>query len=151
MSEKVVATLDEKNVSTLDTWLTSLFTARHLWPDVYLKHLTKVIGTIGQHGNALIVGRGAQFILPLEQIFRLRFIAPLEQRIAKVMKDRKYARDEAEGYVIKTEADRAAFIKKYFREDIADPSHYDLVLNTAGLSVDQAAEIVKASFRAKFP
>ncbi len=150
MSEKVVATLDEKHVTTLDTWLASLFTARHLWPDVYLKHLTKVIGTIGQHGNAIIVGRGAQFILPVERIFRLRFIAPMEQRIVKVMKDRKCNRDEAESYVTKADADRAAFIKKYFREDIADPSHYDLVLNTAGLSVDQATEIVKASFRAKF-
>jgi cytidylate kinase len=67
------------------------------------------------------------------------------------MKARKCNRDEAESYVTKADADRAAFIKKYFREDIADPSHYDLVLNTAGLSVDQATEIVKASFRAKFP
>ncbi len=67
------------------------------------------------------------------------------------MKDRKYSRDDAESYVVKAEADRAAFIKKYFREDIADPAHFDLVLNTAGLTVDQATEIVKASFRAKFP
>jgi hypothetical protein len=51
----------------------------------------------------------------------------------------------------KAAADRAAFIKKSFREDLADPAHYALGLNTAGLSVDQATEIVKASFRAKFP
>jgi len=149
MSEKVVKTLDEKHVSTLDSWINSLFTSRHLWPDVYLQHLTKVIGAIGEHGNAIIVGRGAQFILPLERTFRLRFIAPREQRILKIRKDRGCSAEEAESYVIKTENDRAAFIKKAFHEDIASPLHYDLVLNTAVVTIDEAVEIIKNAFKAR--
>jgi len=149
MSEKVVKTLDEKHVSTLDSWINSLFTSRHLWPDVYLQHLTKVIGAIGQHGNAIIVGRGAQFILPPERTFRLRFVAPREQRIQKIAKDRSCSPEEAESYIIKIENDRAAFIKKAFHEDIANPLHYDLVLNTAGLTINEAAEIVKSAFKGR--
>ena len=149
MSEKVVKTLDEKNVSKLDSWINSLFTSRHLWPDVYLQHLTKVIGTIGEHGNAVIVGRGAQFILRPERIFRVRFIAPFDKRVHRVMKNRNCTSAEAESYIIKTSSDRAAFIKKYFNEDITDPAHYDLVVNTAILSCEEAADMVKKSFQTK--
>jgi cytidylate kinase len=149
MSEKVVRTLDEKNVSTLDSWLTSFFTARHLWPDVYLRHLSKVILTIGKHGNAIIVGRGGHFILPPENTFRIRFIAPLEQRIMRIMKTHKCSREEAESYIAQTENDRSAFIKKYFHEDVGDPAHYDLVLNTANLSVEEAAAVVEGVFKSR--
>lgn len=149
MSEKVVKSLDEKSVSTLDSWINSLFNARHLWPDVYLRHLTKVIVTIGEHGNAVIVGRGAQFILPPERIFRVRFIAPFEKRVQRIMENGKCSREVAENYIIKTEGDRAAFIKKYFNEDIANPAHYDLVINTNSLSIEEAADMVKKAFKAR--
>jgi hypothetical protein len=56
MSTRVIHSLDEKEVSTRDTWLDSLFETRHLWPDQYLYHLTKVIGTMGRQGNFIIVG-----------------------------------------------------------------------------------------------
>jgi len=149
MSEKVVKTLDEKNVSLLDSWITSFFTARHLWPDVYLQHLTKVIRTGGQHGNAIILGRGAQYILPANKTFRVRIIGPLEQRIQNVIRNRGCSYEEAQGYVIKTDNARSAFIMKYFHEDIANPAHYDLVVNTAGLTIDEATDIIEKAFRAK--
>ena len=152
MSEKVVKTLDEKNVTMLDSWIASFFTSHHLWPDVYLQHLTKVIRTGGEHGNAIIIGRGAQFILPLEKVFRVRIIAPLEQRIQNVISNRGCSRAEAQEYILKTDTDRSAFIMKYFREDIANPAHYDLVVNTGGLTAEEAASIIKNAYEAKkFP
>ncbi|MEI8173825.1 MAG: cytidylate kinase-like family protein, partial [Deltaproteobacteria bacterium] len=72
MSTRVIESLDEKEVTRRDNWLDSLFETRHLWLDDYLFHLTKVIGTIGRQGNVVIVGRGAQYILPPEDTFRLR-------------------------------------------------------------------------------
>ncbi len=150
MSEKVVSMLDEKTISKIDSWIQSFFTARHLWPDVYLQHLIKVIRAgVGEFGNAIIMGRGAQFILPPEKIFRVRFIAPLEKRIEHVMKNRNLDHDEARSYIIKTDNERSAFIMKYFHENLADPSHYDLVLNTGDISVDEAAKIVKEAYLAK--
>src|SRR5574340_693288 len=98
MSKKVVASLDEKNKRKRDDWLESLFETRHLWPDAFLRHLTRVIATIGRHGNAVILGRGANFILPQEETLRVRLIAPLEARIAKVMMDSGSSRNEAEEY-----------------------------------------------------
>jgi cytidylate kinase len=146
MSTRVIESLDEKEVTRRDNWLDSLFETRHLWLDDYLFHLTKVIGTIGRQGNVVIVGRGAQYILPPEDTFRLRFIAPMEFKIANVMKDFGSSRDEAEKYIIKIDSDRRAYLRKYFHADVTDPSHYDMVTNTGKLGIDGTLEAVKAAF-----
>ena len=54
-------------LSILEDWISSLVYDRHMWPEEYLKHLMNIIGTIGKHGRAVVVGRGANFILPPEQ------------------------------------------------------------------------------------
>jgi cytidylate kinase len=145
MSAKVIASLDEKEVLLRDSWLESLFKIHHLWPGEYLFHLTKVIGTMGIQGNFIIVGRGAQYILPPEDTFRLRFIAPMEFRIANVMKDSESSRGEAEQYIIKTDSDRRAFIRKYFNADVTDPSQYDMTINTGKLGIEGSVESIKAA------
>jgi cytidylate kinase len=146
MSTRVIESLDEKEVTRRDNWLDSLFETRHLWLDDYLFHLTKVIGTIGRQGNVVIVGRGAQYILPPEDTFRLRFIAPMEFKIANVMKDFGSSSAEAEKYIIKTDSDRRAYLRKYFNADVTDPSHYDMVTNTGKLGIDGTLEAIKAAF-----
>jgi cytidylate kinase len=147
MSRKVIESLDEKEVTRRDSWLTALFRDRHLWPDEYLQHLTKVIGTIGRYGNAIIVGRGANYILPQAKTFRVRIIAPLDYRIKYVMEDRGCVKAQAEQYVVKAENDRKAFIRKYFNADVADPKQYDLVINTGGVTIEGATEAIKIAFK----
>jgi cytidylate kinase len=146
MSTSVTQSLDEKEVSTRDTWVDSLFEIRHLWPDQYLYHLTKVIGTMGRQGNFIIVGRGAQYILPPGETLRLRFIAPMDFKISNVMREYGSSKEDAEKYIIKTDSDRRAYLRKYFHADVTDPSDYDIVLNTGKLGIDGAVEAIKTAF-----
>ena len=147
MSRKVIESLDEKEVTFRDTLLSSLFGEYRPWPGEYLQHLTRVIGTIGVFGNTIIVGRGANHILPPEKAFKVRVIAPLEYRIKYFMEDRGYSRTEAEQYVIKTENNRKAFVRKYFNVDVTDPRHYDIVINTGGMSLEAATMAIITAFR----
>ena len=145
ISKQMLTTMDEKGLSILEDWISSLVYDRHMWSDEYLQHLMHVIGTIGKHGRAVVVGRGANFILPPEQRFRVRIIAPRSMRIQNVARDFNLAEDEAKRRVIKTESDRKAFVRKYFNADITDPSNYDLIFNTETLSVDHATHVVAAA------
>jgi cytidylate kinase len=145
-SDKVVASLDEKEVSQMDSWIDSMFRTRHIWPDEYLRHLTQVIGTIGKQGNTVIVGRGAQFILPPQETFRVRLIASREIRIRNVMKDSNTDFKDSERYVYKMEADRNAFHRKYFNSDWANADHYDLVVNTGYMGIEGAVACIEAAF-----
>ena len=145
VSVRLLETLDEKGVSVLEEWISSLVDKRHLWPDRYLQHLMKILGTIGKHGRAVIVGRGANFLLPPDKRLSVRIIAPLETRIKNVSQAYSVTADEARTRILKTESDRKAFIKKYFNGDIRDPLGYDLIINTGVMSIDDAANAVKGA------
>lgn len=152
MSKITVQSLERKEVQTVERWITSFFTARHLSPDVYFQHLVKIIRTVGQHGNAVIIGRGAQYILPPNRTLRMRIIGPIEKRIDHIIGKQGCSRAEAQEYVAHRDHDRKAFIMKYFHEDIANSAHYDLVVNMAEITVDEAVSIIKQAFQARhFP
>ncbi len=142
VSIRLLETLDEKGASVLEEWISSLVDKRHLWPDRYLQHLMKIIGTIGKHGRAVIVGRGANFVLPSEKRLGLRVISPLETRTRNVSQAFGVTAAEARSRVLKTESDRKSFIKKYFNEDIQDPLNYDVIINTQDMRIDDAVNAV---------
>ena len=145
VSNKLVETLDERGLSTLEDWISSLVHERHLWPDRYMQHLMKVVGTIGKHGHAVIVGRGANFILPPDKRFSVRIVAPQVWRVKNVSRKFDISQEDAKRRVMRTESDRRAFIRKYFNADIADPTNYDLVVNTATLKVDDAVKVISSA------
>ena len=145
VSEKLLETLDERGLSLLEDWISSLVYERYLWPDEYLQHLMKVIGTIGNHGRAVIVGRGANFVLPHEKRFAVRIVGPQPWRIKNVAKEFGLSEQDAKRRVMRTESDRRAFIRKYFNADIEDATNYDLVINTATLNVDDAVNVVSSA------
>ena len=144
VSAQVLKTLDEKGLSIIEDWISSLVRERHLWPDQYLKQLMKVIVTIGEHGRAIIVGRGANFPLQPDSCIKVRVVSPQRMRIENVAKSYNIPENEARRRVIRTESDRRAFIRKYFYSEIADPVNYDIVINTATLSMDDAAGAIAA-------
>jgi len=149
MRTLVVESLDEKGVSAIGDIISSVADKHHLWGYEYMEHLLRVIATIGKHGNAVILGRGANFILPREEILRIRTIAPLEVRIKNITEWLKLSPEEAKEYIQKIESERKDFIKKYFKADINDPENNDLVINMEKLSLDSATEIVKTALRPK--
>jgi len=149
VSESVIASLDEQDRSILDDWIGAIEKKRHLWPDEYLPHLTKVVGAIAAHGHAVIVGRGTGYILPSEVCLRLLIVAPMDVRISNVAHAYDVTNEEAEKRIIKTEKDRRAFIKNYFRADLTDPVNYDLTLNTAHYNVKAAVNIIKEAFNSR--
>lgn len=141
-STRVIRTLDERGFSMIEDWVSAAISDRHLWPDEVSRVLMRVIGTIGRHGNAIIVGRGANFILPPENRFRVRIIAPLEMRVNRVAETYGVAKADAKRRVLRTESDRRAFVRKYFHSDIGDPANYDMVINAGTLSVDSATAAI---------
>ena len=142
ISTQILKTLDEKVLSVLEDYISSTVHKRHLWPNQYLRHLMKIIGAIGKHGKAVVVGRGANFILPPQERFRVRVVAPREMRIENVAKTYNVPSEDARRRILRTESDRQAFIRKYFYADIDDPNNYDLVINMATLSIEAAVAAV---------
>lgn len=148
VSEKIIKTLDEQDRSIFDEWLQALG-EHHLWSYEYLEHLVKVVSAIGAHGYAIIVGRGASFILPHEVCLRVLVIAPLEKRIDSFAQEHGVSESEAKKQVLLADSARKGFIRKYFGADMTDPMNYDLVINTKNLDLDVAVKIITEAFNSR--
>ena len=142
ISGAVIETMEKERLSGIKDFISSLINDRYLWPGVYLEHLMKVVAAIASHGNAVIVGRGANFLIPPEDRMSIRVIAPFDVRVQNVAKKFGVTREEAKRRVINRENRRSAFIQQSFNADVADPNNYDLVINTGRGDMDAAVGAV---------
>ena len=142
ISATVIETLEKERLSGIEDFISSLVNKHYLYPGLYLEHLMKVVCTIAEHGRAVIVGRGANFILPPEKRLSVRIVAPLEVRIQNIADRFGASADEAKRRVIRRESRRKAFIRQSFNADISNPIHYDLTINFGNLSMVSAVEAV---------
>ena len=143
----VIDTLEKERLSGIDDFIASLYKNQYLHPGIYMQHLVKVVNTIADHGKAVIVGRGANFILPPEKRFSVRFVAPLEIRIQNVTHAYKVPDEKAKKRVIGRESRRRDFIKNSYNADISDPNNYDLIINTGRMQIEFAVEAVIAAVK----
>jgi len=147
VSASVIESIEKERLSGVEDFIASIVNKRYLWPGVYLEHLMRVVGVIGKHGNAVIVGRGANFIIPPTERLAVRIVSPLEVRVQNIARLFHIPEEEAKKRVNMREAKRKAFIRKSFNADVADPVNYDLVINTEFLSFDSAVEIIQCALK----
>ena len=143
----VIDTIEKERLTGIDDFIASLYKSQYLYPGIYMEHLLKVVNTIADHGNAVIVGRGANFILPPDERFSVRVVAPLEIRIQNVVRAYKVPAEKARKRVIGRESRRSAFIRKSYNADIADPQNYDLTINTGRMRIESAVDAVIAAVK----
>jgi cytidylate kinase len=138
----VIETLEKERLSGIEDFISSLIKEHYIWPGIYMEHLLKVVSTIGKHGRAVIVGRGANFILPPQERFSVRVMAPLEIRIQNIAHHYATSEKNASRRVIRRESRRRAFIRQSFNADISDPHNYDLTINTGKIGTGPAVEAI---------
>jgi cytidylate kinase len=124
-------------------WRTSISQA------VYLRRLVHILLLLEREDNMLVMGRGAAFVLTDPGTLHVRMVAPMPCRIALVMQRQGVSRTVAERVLLRSDAERAKFVRQAFGGDIESPAHYDLVVNTAELSAETAAEIISLAAERK--
>ena len=99
-------------------------------------------------GNVILVGRGANFITAkLQPSVHVRFVAPLEERIAHVAQRYHLTPTEAAAFTRKADQGRRRYVKRYFRADITDPLNYTLTINTGRINYLSAAHVIAEAVR----
>ena len=149
--EKQLAFLDEKDRNIFHEFLNVFRRDPEVSQDEYVEHLRRFIKTLGDVGESIVVGRGADSILPPHDVLRVRLVAEPETRARFAAQ--KYGLQEVEVLkrLDKWDQERRKFIKRHFDKAIDDPVHYDLVINTSHIDLDGAMEIIIAAYQRKFP
>lgn len=112
----------------------------------HLKTIELIILECAKKGNVILYGRGGQDLLKgLLNVLRIRFIAPFEERVESFAEREWIDPDLARDIIRKCDHQRGGFIHFYFDRDWNDPKGYDLIYNTAKLSVASIVDSIAAA------
>ena len=118
-------------------------TGEVLTEEKYLAALEAVIHDLVETEEVVLMSRGAQMILKDHPgSLHIYLVAPLEVRIPRVMDIFHIDQEEAKKRIEEADKAHSAFIKKYFKTDAEDLDHYDLVINTRKISLQEAINII---------
>ena len=111
--------------------------------EVYVEILNQIITKVADEGNAIILGRGSQYILrDHKDVFHVLLVADMENRI-KFMEDNYNLSNKQSIQVINNETKRRANLyKKFGKEDYDQPALYHLVINRSKVSIEKSAELI---------
>ena len=111
--------------------------------EIYLDYLVLIIAQIADEGNAVILGRGSQYILnDHPDAFHILMIDKFENRV-RFMREHYALSDSRATRVVKGEDKRRnALFQKLGKTDYDDPFLYHLVLNMSKISLEEARKIV---------
>ena len=147
--QRLVESVDERVRTYWERTWRELLTDDNLGDDKYLRYLRQLVLSLGHHGRVVIVGRGAQFILPPACALRVRVVAPLEIRIAEVSERENLSADQAKVKIHQFDAARRNFVWSVFNRLADSNIIHDLVINTGEISIHGVSEIVLAALREK--
>ncbi|NMC83315.1 MAG: cytidylate kinase-like family protein [Armatimonadetes bacterium] len=147
MRREMIESLDENVHSWLEQVVRDVFGVTTMETFAYRRHLAQVLLSIAHQGNAVIVGRGANFLLKHGLNVRLR--AGRDFRIKETMAGENMNREQAEKRVREIDKRRAEFTRSVFERDIDDIEAYDMILRTDILGFDVAAAAIVAATKAK--
>jgi cytidylate kinase len=150
LQRTLLESLDERARSLVEDFVAETLVGKGGSAADYVAHVGRVVRALSRHGSAVVVGRGAQFVVDPTHALRVRVVCPLRSRIAGFAARSGLDEKEAERRVLKGERERIAYLRRYHEREPGDPSHYDLVVSTGGMDQEAAADIVLAAYRAKF-
>ena len=116
---------------------------------VYRK-LAEVVRMLAINGHVVIVGRAGNAItrdMPFGM--HVRIIAPMDWKIERIMKLTNISKKDARGLIREKTDDRESFLKEFVKFESRDPHNYDLVINNADYTVENAAMLIIEALKLK--
>jgi hypothetical protein len=147
--EKVLSRLDGHAVSAFEDYVAQLFVPGNIGQSAYVLEMIRVVWAIARQGHAIMLGRGANWLLDQKYGLRVRAIAPVEKRVLWLTRAEGLSAAEAARRVEEDNADRARFVRQVFKQDINDPLAYDLVVNVGTLGLESAVDVVAEALSKK--
>ena len=134
--------LPEDRVSYLEDIMADLIQA---YPpsQTVIRQTTETILKLASVGNVILIGRGGNIITArLPNMFHVRLVAPLEDRIEYSRKFYEMTKAGARKFCRREDLGRERYLKKYFHANINDASLYHLVINLGLIDNENAAKLI---------
>ena len=144
--EGLVRQLDQKSQSLIEDAISRLLRMPEyasFGTDEYRKALLETLVCLATNGSAILVGRGANFVLRENaQGLNVRITASPEVRVQRLSKSWKATPEEARRRMESDDEERRKFIRQYFKQDFDDLRFYDILFNTDRASAERIASSI---------
>jgi cytidylate kinase len=148
--KRIVESLDDHVRGNFDTLVDSLLTGQSVDHTDYVRYLYKVVLSMSHLGGVVLMGRGGNFILGPERGFHLRIVCPKAVRVENLIRFKEMTEKEATHWIETNDNERREFISRFYHANIDDPTHYDLVLNTSLMDVEDLVDVTVLAMNAKW-
>jgi len=145
----------EKDAGTRFSKIITSMIAKHLVDQVlkdekgyiddekYLDYLVLIITKIADENNAVILGRGSQYILNNHpDAFHLFLIRELENRVKFIIENYKLTDQQARQVVNDEDKRRLNYFSRLGKKDFDNPSLYHMVLNMNRMDINKAFQLI---------
>lgn len=148
VSQRVVQAFDEKTKSDIELIARAALGDTELSGFVYATHLAKAVASIAKLGNAIILGRGAHFLLP--DALHLHIDASFDYRAKNMMKFEDLSHAAAVNKIRESDKERRNFLIRLFGKSRVENTVYDMSIWMDRFDNDTAAGIIKAAIKGIF-
>ena len=142
--------LIEEKLSHLDESKPTLFERFDAETRHYITILQTTLLEFAESDNVVLMGRGGQWLLRgIPHVLRVRVIAPFEHRVRQWIKRTAEVSGEtpnqraAADLLRRDDSEKSGRMRYLYEVDIADPSLYDLVVNSEKLRHEAAMEMIE--------
>ena len=110
---------------------------------VHLRLTQRIVLELATEGNAVIVGRGSQFLLHnAPRTLHTYIFAPLPYRVKNVMEQFHLNHIQAEQLIEQRDYEHDSYLRRYYGTDGHQPALYHLLINTSLFSLELAADLI---------
>ena len=144
--ERLVRQLDQKSQGLIEDAISRFLRMPEyasFGTDDYREALLETLVSLATHGSAIIVGRGANFVLRENaRGLNVRITASPEVRVQRLSLSWKTTPEDARRRMESDDKERRKFIRQYFGQDFDDLRFYDIVFNTDRASAERIASSI---------
>ncbi|MGH7335029.1 MAG: cytidylate kinase family protein [Candidatus Rokuibacteriota bacterium] len=140
----------EEKLSHLDETKPSLFERFDTETRHYITVLQTTLLEFAEADNVVLMGRGGQWLLRgIPHVLRVRIIAPFEQRVRRWIKRTTELTGETPNQravvdlIRRDDGEKSGRMRYLYEVDLADPTLYELVVNTETLQCEAAVEMIE--------
>jgi cytidylate kinase len=115
-----------------------------------LREVQETVREYAAHGNAVIIGRGANAILGRRpDVLRVFMYAPRDWRVRHIMESHSVDEKTAAAEVDRIDRARTEYMRTYYGVTWNSPENYDLCLDTSDFGAEGCAQIIISAVEAR--
>jgi len=140
----------EEKLSHLDETKPTLFERFDTETRHYITVLQTTLLEFAEADNVVLMGRGGQWLLRgIPHVLRVRVIAPFEQRVRRWIKRTTELTGETPNQravvdlIRRDDGEKSRRMRYLYEVDLADPTLYELVVNTEKLKCEAVVEMIE--------